>query len=75
MKIVVEKGVPLPGTSPRGEHWKVLGSMNVGESFFLPHEGHRGYAHTLAGNANRIFAPKRFASRAVDGGRRIWRVQ
>jgi hypothetical protein len=65
--IVIERGIPLP----RRMHEKYpLGAMKVGDSFVYPDRAAR----------NGIFASAvsrgiKIATRAVDGGLRVWRIK
>jgi hypothetical protein len=67
----IEKGVPIPGRD-RGAFMPAAKAMEVGDSFVIPEDIKSG--PIAAGNLNRALAPKRFVSRKVDGGFRIWRV-
>jgi hypothetical protein len=71
-QIVVEKGVPLPGSRGHENPYKeVLETMNVGESFVA--EGER--SGSVSGAANSSLKPKKFTSRKVEGGHRVWRAE
>jgi hypothetical protein len=67
----IEKGVPIPG-SDRGAFMPAAKAMEVGDSFVIPEDVKSG--PIAAGNLNKALAPKRFVSRKVDGGHRVWRV-
>jgi hypothetical protein len=64
----VEKGVPHPGKGGKYP-WS---TMEIGESFFVP-DSDGGAPHTAAHAAGRRLGRK-FTTKKVDGGRRVWRV-
>ena len=72
----IEKGVPLPDQSSRGGRrgkypWAEL---EVGDSFFVPGKTARQLGGANTGG-RRAFPDRRFVSRTVEGGTRIWRVE
>jgi len=72
MAIVIEKGVPLPATGtgrPSIYPWR---KMDIGDSFFIPGTTTKKFA----GQAGRaaIRTGRRFSTRTVDGGVRVWRI-
>lgn len=69
----IEKDIPTPKHRARQAY--PFKQMEVGDSFFIPSESDSFHAKAVASLASKRFAPKRFVSRKVDGGRRIWRVQ
>jgi len=72
MAIEIEKGVPLPkaATNKPKYPWREMG---VGHSFFVTGDDRTRAVHALHA-INRSDKSKRFISRSVDGGVRIWRV-
>lgn len=76
---VIEHGIPIPPRSngQRHEGSYPFAAMQPGDSFLLPGPtataGKR--ASAAASGANKRFAPRRFESRRVAEGARIWRVK
>jgi len=70
--VVIEKGVPMPPPVAKRGFMGVAREMEVGDSFVIPMSV--ASARNFAGNCNRVLGPKRFVSRKVDDGLRIWRV-
>jgi hypothetical protein len=69
MIIKIEKGIPIP--PPRGLGISAaLRAMDVGDSFLIT-----GRNQASASSALGRFAPKKFATRNVEGGVRIWRTE
>ncbi len=73
----VEKGVPMPKPVRAGRQtkypWKELA---VGDSFFVPADAVKPQsARGAVRTANRIYADRRFATRTVEGGIRVWRIE
>jgi len=71
----IDKGVTKPERGrgrgrPDKYPWK---AMKIGDSFFVPTgEEFKGIRGATAA-ATKRHAPKRFSSRKVDGGIRVWR--
>ncbi len=70
----IDKGVPIPGRGTKAIDWApLLGQLAVGDSFLLP-----ATAKSAIGNAMKAFKDstgKTLASRKVDGGIRVWRIE
>ena len=74
----VERGVPIPPKSPairekspeRKEIDAALDRLDINESIFIG-----GVSQGLLAGACSSFAAKRFVTRRVDDGYRVWRVQ
>lgn len=65
--------IPLPPI-PGREGVYPFDELEVGQSFFVPFIKE---AHEMSGSVtsyNKTRAPKKFASRTVDGGVRVWRT-
>jgi hypothetical protein len=82
MTIRIDKGVPLPsGLSKSPNHDWPFHQLEVGDSFFIPYpDGDKAMrirvsAAAQAAERNKRAAGKKFATRAVPGGARVWRVQ
>ena len=68
MSYQVESGIPLPG--PRKYPWH---AMNVGDSFLVP--AHEGAAiRSAASYMSRRNAPKRWITKTLNTGVRVWRA-
>jgi len=73
----VEKGVPFPGQSMRVSKYKFpLGEMEIGDSFYveIKSETFLSSARSLISRYGKTFKRK-FATRAMDGGFRVWRIE
>lgn len=75
----IERNVPLPGfRSSRSK--SIMDAMQrcaVGDCFFVPIEG-AVTRHSIMMSVmrnNKVVKPKRFTSRTIDGGIRVWRVE
>lgn len=68
--IKIDKGIPIPNADKGGKY--PFHAMNVGDSFFV--EGKKAFqmAGTVGQQQNRN--GKRFTTRTVDGGTRVWRI-
>lgn len=70
----IDKGVPIPGRGTKAIDWApLLGQLAVGDSFLLP-----ATAKSAIGTAMKAFKDstgKTLASRKVDGGIRVWRIE
>lgn len=71
MELKIEKGVPLPpdGRKQLGGVTAAFRAMEVGDSVLL-----LGKKHSSVGAIVARLKPKKFATRSVDGGLRVWRV-
>jgi hypothetical protein len=67
MKYKIDKTVPLPNRFK----YPVL-AMEVGDSFAVKGSAHMPH---MCVYYNKVLAPKRFVTRRVEGGYRIWRVK
>lgn len=71
---VIETSHPMPSTSRCGAPRKhVFYDMNVGDSFFVEGETSQGNVAMQSRNYA-AKSGKKFVSRKVEGGVRIWRV-
>lgn len=76
---LIEHGIPIPprGNGRRDGSLYPFDAMQPGDSFLLPGPtataGKR--ASVAAASANKRLAPRRFESRRVPEGARIWRVK
>jgi len=72
MAIEIDDGVPIPkaATNKPKYPWREMG---VGTSFFIDSRSKKSAIAALHA-INRSDKSKRFISRSVDGGVRIWRV-
>lgn len=74
----IEKHVPLPeqkrNTKELSPFTKTAMALEVGESFFCGHLGSCATAHAYLQTITRKFPSRKFATRKVEGGVRIWRV-
>ena len=70
--IEIDKNVPLPPKTSRKRKypWE---TMQIGDSFLIP-EALRIYGYSMASRASKDYAPKKFCSRSVEGGARVWRI-
>ena len=66
--IQIDKNVPICGHS----EWPFV-LMEVGDSFLIP-TGAIKHPLQVAYQGNLKHAPKRFISRRVEGGTRVWRI-
>lgn len=74
-KIKIEKGIPIPARGGSEAHypWE---NMEVGDSFLVPGKGKTSKSlYVMVTKANKRYSPRRFISRAVKGGTRVWRIQ
>jgi len=75
MNVNIEKNVPIP-QDVRAPKWgPVVEKLEIGDSFLLTEE--MGTIRNMRSNIFRVAKDKGFklASRAVDGGTRIWRTE
>jgi hypothetical protein len=72
----VERGVPFPSTSKVSKYRFPLGEMDIGDSFFV--EAREGLflnsARSLISRYGKTFG-RRFATRVLAGGFRVWRIE
>lgn len=81
--IKIDKGVPMPTAATAGRVKQYpFAEMDVGDSFFVATQGGdiRKTQVRIAGNAsaarraNKACAGRKFATRQVEGGVRVWRT-
>lgn len=75
--IKIEKGLPMPRPNKRhgGVRRYPWQEMEVGDSFFVPREGTSQKAiQALSCVTSKRWAPKRWATRTMPGGFRVWRT-
>lgn len=76
MTITIDKNIPIPQKA--GGIGKLnsfpWNELEVGDSFLLTNTKPKS-AHVATARANARFKPKRFTSRVVEGGVRIWRCE
>lgn len=65
----IEKDIPLPPVRRKRESKYPFAVMEVGDSIFVPLE-----TAQFVGGYTANLKPKKFASRQVDGGVRVWRI-
>jgi hypothetical protein len=73
----IEKGVPFPNRAPRVSKYRFpLGEMDVGDSFFVSvkDDSFLNSARSLISKYGRVFKRK-FATRMMDDGLRVWRIE
>jgi len=73
----VERGVPFPSQSLRVSKYKFpLGEMEIGDSFFveIKTDSFLNSARSLISRYGKAFSRK-FATRVVDNGFRVWRIE
>ena len=72
----IDKGIPIPHPRQCGRMpYYPMDTMDVGDSFLVPDSNVKGRATALVSSANKRHAPKRFTSRKVTGGHRVWRIE
>lgn len=74
----IETGVPIPSYTRPTKYRFPLGEMEVGDSFFVewPSSGREKFlatARSLISRFGRTYG-MRFATRALDDGVRVWRI-
>lgn len=77
-KPTIEKDVPLPSHKPLGNYKWPFAEMGVGDSFFVPAnttEEKRRIQMNVMGSCRRFRDKGRFATRRVEGGVRVWRIE
>ena len=70
----IEKGIPVPKTAGAGRKTKYpFESMQVGDSFFVKDGTVKTLSRSCGTYGKRL--ERKFTSRTVDGGARVWRVE
>lgn len=72
----IEKGIPAPESALKGRTKYPWPKMDIGDSVFF--EGEPGGTQCNASKASIMYGKrtgKKFASRSIDGGVRIWRIE
>jgi len=71
----IEKNIPLVGRSASRKY--PLAQLEIGDSFVIPCTTDKDLrsARQVASCANQRYEDKKFASRTVDGGIRVWRIK
>jgi hypothetical protein len=75
--IKIEKGIPMPSAYRAGKWVKIMRQMEVGDSF-LATAATRIDARKLQINirgCSRVIKDKKYATRMVAGGVRMWRTE
>ncbi len=77
MTYLIEKGIPFPvAFNKRAEHDYPLLEMDIGDSFLLSRDGWANYRErTKIMAIAKGLRPKRFATRKVSDGVRVWRIE
>lgn len=74
-KYKIEKGVPMPNAMVGRKELYPFSLMDVGDSFFVPTETQRELLHVRSNATTQTHrTDKKFSTRTVDGGIRVWRV-
>ena len=75
----IEEGIEIP---PRKRSQKnspirlTADKLSIGQTFFVPtNEENQKIVRSVAGSLNNALKPKRFITRSVKGGKRIWRTE
>ena len=71
-EIKIDRNVPVPRSISRAKY--PFGELEVGESFLIPGKRTVDISGTI-GLARVKFRPWKFASRTVEGGVRVWRIE
>lgn len=73
---VIEHGVPIPAKRKTGRSDSYpFRELGVGDSFFVAANGDAaGIRRNRLTAAARNYLPKKFITRIVDGGVRVWRI-
>ena len=79
MTITIEKNIPVPATIRNGRHHSLpSGELEVGDSFLLPaatrEEFEQARTRLRSSTAGWIKKGRKFSTRSVEGGIRIWRT-
>ena len=70
----IEENIPFLTASSRKQLKYPFEQMKVGDSFFVPRINSTQFSNVLSIH-NKSAENKRFASRTVEGGVRVWRIQ
>ena len=70
----IEKDVPIPERQLKSSKYG-LEKMEPGDSIFIPSETRLSGIHSLADYYALRHPPKKFTTRKVEGGYRIWRIK
>lgn len=70
--ITIEKNIPIPTKAGRYNRYPFK-QLKINESFFVP-KGNRNNVSVAMAYFHRKNTNKRFVSRTVDNGIRVWRV-
>jgi len=71
--IEIEKGIPIPNDGrgrPSRYPWT---TMDVGDSFFIPGKTAHDFSGIASGAGFRT--GRKFTTRTVEGGVRVWRIE
>lgn len=70
----IEKGIPVPKMTGAGRKTKYpFESMQVGDSFFVKDGAVKTLSRSCGTYGKRL--ERKFTSRTVDGGARVWRTE
>lgn len=73
-EFTIEKGIPVPKMTGAGRKTKYpFESMQVGDSFFVKDGTVKTLSRSCGTYGKRL--ERKFASRTVEGGARVWRVE
>ncbi len=73
-EFTIEKGIPVPKMTGAGRKTKYpFESMQVGDSFFVKDGTVKTLSRSCGTYGKRL--ERKFTSRTVDGGARVWRVE
>lgn len=72
--MIIEKGIAIPEAELVGKEMYPFGRMEVGDSIFLPGMNSSSSACVSARQIARRQG-KKFTTRKIDGGVRIWRTE
>lgn len=73
-EFTIEKGIPVPKQVGAGRRNKYpFDAMEVGDSFFIKDTKVKTISRTCGHHGKRL--GRKFASRTVDGGVRVWRTE
>jgi len=73
-EFTIEKGVPVPKQVGAGRKNKYpFDALEVGDSFFVKDTKVKAISKTCSNHGKRL--SRKFASRTVDGGVRVWRTE
>jgi hypothetical protein len=70
----IEENIPFPTVFSLRHSKYPFEQMKVGDSFFVPGINSTQFSYALRA-PNKGAENKRFASRTVEGGVRVWRIQ